>query len=265
MASNKRPRSADVDSHDPRKRAKKQWRTPKTTHSPAPVTIEPGDAGIWVTCAMHKEAKAVTDMRDLLEDYAVKIYGKAAMSIHAVQSQSNELGDERHAEHTAQDTSEHNEQPIEKQETVEADNDGDAPAGDDIETAIALELSTLQRLNQKQPTSKSEKATSFIADPVFRSVKLNTPCLLFFKTRAPIEPVSFVHAICKDAMSRAEAHEPRFGGRFLKRLTPISKVGKANSEGLKAVATGVLEEAFGKRSGLKVGVHVVIRAVGSLR
>jgi len=31
-------------------------------------TIKPGDAGIWATCAMKKEAKSVSDLRDLFQE-----------------------------------------------------------------------------------------------------------------------------------------------------------------------------------------------------
>lgn len=30
--------------------------------------IKPGDAGIWATCAMKKEAKSVSDLRDLFQE-----------------------------------------------------------------------------------------------------------------------------------------------------------------------------------------------------
>lgn len=30
--------------------------------------IQPGDAGVWATCAMKKEAKSVSDLRDLFQE-----------------------------------------------------------------------------------------------------------------------------------------------------------------------------------------------------
>ncbi|KAE9994546.1 hypothetical protein EG327_008059 [Venturia inaequalis] len=44
-------------------------------------------------------------------------------------------------------------------------------------------------------------------EPLFSSIKLDTPCLAFFKVRAPIEPVAFVHTICKDAAASAHPTE----------------------------------------------------------
>jgi hypothetical protein len=33
-----------------------------------PRALQPGDIGIWATCAMKKEAKTVGDLRDLFEE-----------------------------------------------------------------------------------------------------------------------------------------------------------------------------------------------------
>lgn len=33
-----------------------------------PRAIQPGDTGIWATCAMKKEAKSVSDLRDLFQE-----------------------------------------------------------------------------------------------------------------------------------------------------------------------------------------------------
>jgi tRNA acetyltransferase TAN1 len=33
-----------------------------------PRVIQPGDIGIWATCAMKKEAKSVSDLRDLFQE-----------------------------------------------------------------------------------------------------------------------------------------------------------------------------------------------------
>lgn len=42
--------------------------------------IQPGDTGIWATCAMNKEAKSVTDLRDLFQE--VNSPSLAHMSMH---------------------------------------------------------------------------------------------------------------------------------------------------------------------------------------
>ena len=64
--------------------------------------------------------------------------------------------------------------------------------------------------------------------------------VLFFKTRQPIEPVSFIQRICQDAASGI----PQKLCRFVKRLTPITAIEKATEKGLDDVARLVLAPHF---------------------
>jgi len=64
--------------------------------------------------------------------------------------------------------------------------------------------------------------------------------VIFFKTYAPIEPVSFVQRIIQDA-----AAEPgRKRTRFTMRLSPMTLMGRASEEGLEKVAADVLAPQF---------------------
>lgn len=75
--------------------------------------------------------------------------------------------------------------------------------------------------------------------------------VVFFKTRAPVEPVSFVHKICQDTADGVQ-HK---NCRFVKRLTPITGIEKANQKGLETVAEQVLAPHFHglENAGKKVG------------
>lgn len=64
--------------------------------------------------------------------------------------------------------------------------------------------------------------------------------VIFFKTRPPVEPVSFVHSICQDAADGAEQKRCR----FVKRLTPITAMEKATERGLEEVAQRVVAPHF---------------------
>lgn len=64
--------------------------------------------------------------------------------------------------------------------------------------------------------------------------------VIFFKTRAPVEPVSFVHRICEDA---AKENAPK-RTRFCNRLTPMTLMGKATEDGLEKTAKEVLAPQF---------------------
>ena len=60
------------------------------------------------------------------------------------------------------------------------------------------------------------------------------------KTRPPVEPVSFVHAICSDALAGVQQNRCR----FVKRLTPMTAIGKATETGIDEVAQKVVAPHF---------------------
>lgn len=64
--------------------------------------------------------------------------------------------------------------------------------------------------------------------------------MVFFKTIAPVEPVSFIQRICEDAMANPTLKRTRTA----KRLAPMSLMGKATMEGLESVAREVLKPHF---------------------
>ena len=64
--------------------------------------------------------------------------------------------------------------------------------------------------------------------------------VLFFKVREPVDPVFFVHRICSDALESARTKT----SRWIKRLTPMSRMGKATEKGLEEVSKIVLAPAF---------------------
>lgn len=110
-------------------------------------------------------------------------------------------------------------------------NEGDEPSGDE-NTKIDIEAEI-----QKELTGMKSKSASKVA--LFQQVKVDIQCVLFFKTRAPIEPVSFVHAICRAALDGGIKR-----GRWVKKLTPMTMMGKATPEGLQKVAEEVLGPVF---------------------
>lgn len=71
-------------------------------------------------------------------------------------------------------------------------------------------------------------------------VRLSYHQVLFFKTRLPIEPVSFVHRICLDAFNSVGSKKTR----FVKRFTPMTRMGKATEKGIDEVSRAVLAPVF---------------------
>lgn len=202
---------------------KKQWRTPRKNQpvSQAP-TINPGDAGIWATCDMHKEGKATAELRDLFEDYAVKMFGEDCLRVQP--------DDGVHADATFDAVDD-------RKDDIREENDGSLQGAEqaldfDIETDIANELRDMKKTRTANGGSKHQ--------PLFQAVRIDVQCVLFFKTRPPVEPVSFVETICRDAREGRGVRR----SRCVKRLTPMSRMGKASWEGLEGVAENVLKEVF---------------------
>lgn len=126
--------------------------------------------------------------------------------------------------------------PEEQADGGESNEDAEAEA--DIEAEIKKEVQGMRSTVTKK-------------EALFQSVKMDLQCVLFFKTRPPIEPVSFVHTICKDA---AEGGTQRV--RFVKRLSPMSMMGKATEDGLAKVADAVLRPLFhGDKDSLKFAIR----------
>ncbi|KAI4165004.1 MAG: hypothetical protein LQ342_001280 [Letrouitia transgressa] len=169
------------------KKIKRKWQVPRQKH-PEAIAIEPGDAGIWATCDMHKEGKCTVELKDLFNEYAVEIYGNSI---------------------TGNDPSSSDEEDEEA----------------DVEAEIQREVQGIKNMKAKS---------------LFQPIKIDIQCVLFFKTRDPIEPVTFVQRLCSDALSNKVLRK----SRFVKRLTPMSQMGKATEKSLGEVARAVLAPTF---------------------
>ncbi|KIN00837.1 hypothetical protein OIDMADRAFT_103573 [Oidiodendron maius Zn] len=167
-----------------------KWQTPhqkaKRAYSHGNGKIEPGDVGIWATCAKGQERRARGELQSMFEECAERFYGiKAAPG-------------------------------------VDENEDSD----DDIETSIKKELETLGNKEGKLH--------------IFRAVRLDMPCLLFFKTELPVDPADFVHRICEEIITKPNIRRMR----YINRLTPMSCIGKATERGLEEVGRAVLAKHF---------------------
>ncbi|KAF1808509.1 THUMP domain-containing protein [Eremomyces bilateralis CBS 781.70] len=79
-------------------------------------------------------------------------------------------------------------------------------------------------------------------DSMFTIVKTGIQCVIFIKTKPPIDPVILVHRVCKDAFNQERDKRVR----FVKRLVPITKFAKAYEPDLVSLAEDVLRPHFGE-------------------
>jgi tRNA acetyltransferase TAN1 len=105
---------------------------------------------------------------------------------------------------------------------VKEDEDED----EDIEASIRKEISGM--------------AATKDAPKMFQPVFLDVHCVLFFKLQPSIEPVDFVHRICEEAASNPTGRKHR----FLNRLTPMTRMGRATQTDLEELAREVLQKHF---------------------
>ncbi|EMF09129.1 uncharacterized protein SEPMUDRAFT_151948 [Sphaerulina musiva SO2202] len=213
------------------KKTKKQWRTPKTgpngeksqypgshtntnTNLNSNSTVQAGDTGIFVTCHRGKEGKCTGEVMDLLQDYAERLYSSSASASSSRSAAVKEDGED------------------------DGDGDGDGDGKDDdgnggeevvVDDDIEKEILAEVREIRKPKVAR-----------LFTPVQLNVQCVIFFKTTSPVEPVSLVKTICSDAMN----NKTRKRTRFALRLTPMTLMGRASTEGLEQVALKVLAPHF---------------------
>ena len=108
--------------------------------------INPGDVGIWATCAMKKEASTVADLRDLFSVVCpYQTCARRNLWLKMSELTGSQYATKLYGEQAANGTVE----------------DVDSDAGGDIEAEINKELADIRK-----PTVK----------PLFQSVKLDTQC-----------------------------------------------------------------------------------------
>lgn len=124
--------------------------------------IEPGQYGIYASCARFKEVAAAKEMRLLLLDAIEKHYPKE-------------------------------EEEQEQDKAEEEENEENAETGKvDIEDEIAKELAEMKKNDDRSKHSRNNK------DLVLREIPLGVESLTFFKLRQPVTPSDLVVSLCKD-------------------------------------------------------------------
>ncbi|KAA8897086.1 hypothetical protein FN846DRAFT_265270 [Sphaerosporella brunnea] len=115
---------------------------------------------------------------------------------------------------------------------------------EDIEAAINKEL-----LETKDKKKKNDRP--------FASVMMDVLCVTFFRLKQPLEATDIVRALCESAQ-KPEGGTIR--SKYIHRLTPITRTGKATVEGIREVAMAVLAPHFHSgQQGIKFAIRPTSR------
>ncbi|KAK5075232.1 hypothetical protein LTR51_003631 [Lithohypha guttulata] len=199
--------------------------TPRTFSQPSVICT--GDKGIFVTSDKGREKKCLLELHDLVLEYIENLGVDASGS-----SITAEIAPKDEEAHSAEST--------ERQ----------FPQG--IEADVQAEL---QDLKGKTTTPSDEQGRT---RKVMQLITLDIPCVSFlrFPPGSLLDPVDVVHQLCLQAADKTSPQK----SRFVKRLTPLSNLGKALGQGLERACEDVLTSKFGAdREGNIAGVRFSIR------
>lgn len=198
-------------------------RSKKTQTFSQPSVICSGDKGVFVTCDKGREKKSLLEFEDILANYLEQ----GGLDAEGEPVQKNDVP------HESDDSTAH-----------ERITNG-------IEADIAAELDNLRNTcKDANPETRSAKTIQLIT--------LDIPCVSFvrFPPSSQLDPVHVVHEICLRAADPASPQQ----SRFIKRLTPISNLGKALGQGLERACESVLPKYFGTDSGIvKFAIKPTVR------
>ncbi|KAH7586337.1 THUMP domain profile [Nakaseomyces glabratus] len=123
--------------------------------------------------------------------------------------------------------------------------DSDVDEAGSIEDEVAKELAQLKKNKDDQDKKQLLKA-----------IDLQCECVVFFKTRKPVNPTTLVKAIIDD-FSNPESKVKRT--RYIQKLTPITYSCNATKEQFQKLIDQVVEPAFKSDQSYKFAVEVTRR------
>lgn len=107
------------------------------------------------------------------------------------------------------------------------------------EEKLSVEEQIKREVEELKGASKSKES-------LFSHIELNCECLIFIKTRKPIDPEEFVKSLCEEAFDSKKKTT-----RFTQKLTPITLSTSASVEELKKLTKKVLAPHFHKEKNQK--------------
>lgn len=193
-----------------------KWKTPHhetQAASSGNINAQPGDAGVWVTCARNQENKAIRELTALLDEVSCGTHepGPACASFRARPL--------THVQYVATLYGIGGPEP-------ESEDD----AGGDVESAVRRQVDAFK----SGAAGDSERP--------YTVSKMNVACLIFVKMKPPLEPTVMVKRICQDAKLCTDVKAIKC--RYVNRFSPNTTIGKAGEGAIVEMAKRTLAPFF---------------------
>ncbi|SCU95493.1 LADA_0G15918g1_1 [Lachancea dasiensis] len=123
---------------------------------------------------------------------------------------------------------------------------------------VNRETSVEDQINRELEALKAQHTSGPKKKEILKFVDLNCECVIFCKTRKPIEPESFVHRLMVEFADPKATHKRT---RYVQKLTPIVFSCNASLDELQKLAQRVLKPHFHEAGGptLKFAIEVTRR------
>ncbi|BGP19124.1 hypothetical protein JCM10213_005635 [Rhodosporidiobolus nylandii] len=208
-----------------------------------------GGKGIFITCVRGKESRCVSEMYDLLEEIADKVYPPERVAKMVAEREAQRKEKDGAVEGEGED--EAMEAEGEEKPAVEAAPEPPAAEEeeddeDDIEAAMEKEMAALKAGGGGgRGTAPPKKASADAKGkqkerPRFQSIQTDTECLCFIATAWPYDPVELTEAIVKQVQDTGVSQT-----RVTQRLSPISfSCHSLSVDQVEAQSSRLIEQAF---------------------
>lgn len=124
-----------------------------------------------------------------------------------------------------------------------AQNEGEKEPADQKDSEETKELSIEEQIKQEVADLKGAKTSK---TSLFSPIELDCECLIFIKTRKPIEPEGFITRLCEESLEKRQKST-----RYTQKLTPITYSVSPSVEEVKKLAERVLAPHFHKKEDQK--------------
>ena len=215
--------------------------------------LQSGDVGIFVTCDKGKEKACLREMEDLVSE----VLGLGD------DYEPNDLSKQQAG--TNDEVQSEQKQENQSTEIPSTEATGNGSIEDEIQRELAemADDGIVESKKRKRPDGDAGDQDYAASTTSKRTrlglIMLDIPCVSFvrFPPGTQDEPIDIVMKLCKDAKD----HPGRQRSRFVKRLTPLSKVRKVMSGGIEELCRDILPAVFGGEDGpaYKYAVKLTVR------